>query len=140
MAKLFKFLLSSPDTVLHDGEVRSVSFHTPDGEITIMADHTPIIAIVAPGVMSIETKDDVQTLAVGAGFAKVTKGSLKVFAQTAEYAESIDEKRAVEAQESAKELLKEKRDHLTLADATSLLERNIARIKAVERKKRRAHH
>jgi len=139
MTKLFKLLLSSPDTVLYDGEVRSVSFQTSDGEITVMADHTPIITIVSPGVLTIETKDDIQTLAVGAGFAKVTKGNLKVFAQTAEYAESIDEQRAIEAQESAKELLKERRDHLTLADATSLLERNIARIKAVERKKRRTH-
>lgn len=140
MPKQFKLLLSSPDTVLFDGDVSSVSFNTTGGEITIMADHTPIITIITPGVMTIEAENDTKTLAVGTGFAKVTKGNLKIFTQTAEYAESIDEQRAVEAKEAARELLKDKKDHINLADATSLLEINIARVKAIERKKKRTRH
>lgn len=140
MSKQFKFLLSSPDTVLYDGEVESVTFHGADGEITIMADHTPIVMVVSPGVMTINAKDKTETLAVGSGFAKVTKGNLKIFAQTAEFADSIDEQRALEAKKLAEEHLKDQKGQISLADATSLLERNIARIKAVERKKKRVHH
>jgi len=35
MSKQFKFLLSSPDAVLYDEEVESVTFNGMDGEITI---------------------------------------------------------------------------------------------------------
>ncbi len=140
MAKPFKFLLSSPDTVLFDGEVESVSFHSPEGEVTVMADHTPVVIIVSPGVMTIKSPEKSEMLSVGHGFAKVTKGNLKIFAQTAEFADSIDEERALEAKKHAELMIKERKGQMSLADATSLLERNIARIKTVERKKKRSHH
>lgn len=140
MAKPFEFLLSSPDAVLFDGEVTSVSFETPDGEMTVMADHTPIVTIVNPGIMNVNTSDSYKMLAVGPGFAKVTDKGLKIFAQTAEFAESIDEQRAIEAKKQAEAIIKENKDHVSLADATSLLERNIARLKVIDRRKKRSHN
>jgi F0F1-type ATP synthase epsilon subunit len=61
------------------------------------------------------------------------------FVQTAEFAESIDEQRAIDAMKEASQKMKEKVDEVSLADATGLLERNLARLKAIEHKKKRSH-
>lgn len=139
MAKTFNFVLSTPDAVLFDGESEYVGLPTADGEIGIMADHIPLVSLISPGVMKIITGKDEKLLATGGGFVKVKPGIVKVYAQTAEYAESIDEQRAIEAQKEALKLMKEKVDRVSLTDATALLERNIARLKTIEHKKRRTH-
>ena len=140
MAKSFHFTLSTPDAVLFDEEAELVSFETPDGEIGIMADHMPLVSLIAPGIMTIKSKGGEKTLSTGEGFIKTSKERVKAFTQTAEFAESIDEQRALEAKRQAKDIMEEKADEVSLADATALLERNVARLKAVERKKKRSHH
>lgn len=139
MSKSFYFMLSSPDAILFEGEVEYVSLPTPQGEVGIMADHLPIISLISPGVLRIEHKSEEKLLSVGAGFIKVDSGKIMAFVQTAEFAESIDEQRAIEAIKEAANQMKEKVDELSLADATSLLERNAARLKTIERKKKRSH-
>jgi len=140
MAKLFKFTLSTPDAVLFDGEADYVSLPTKNGEIGIMADHTPLVSLIVPGVMRIVKKDDEKILSTGGGFVKIKPGTVKAYAQAAEFAESIDEKRAIEAQKEAAKIMAEKSDQVSLADATALLERNIARLKTIKRKNRRSQH
>ena len=137
--KQFHFTLSSPDAVLFDADVQSVSIPTPDGEITVMADHTPLVSLISPGIMLIKGNEE-KALACGSGFIKTFGGSAKAFTQTAEFAESIDEERAIAAKKQAEEVMKQKTDAVSLADATSLLERNVARLKVLDRKKRRSHH
>lgn len=140
MAKTFQLTLSSPEDIIFDQEVESASFESAQGEITILSDHAPLVTIVNPGIMTIKDKDGAEEiLALGGGFAKVVDNKLKVFSQTAEFADSIDEKRALEAKEKAKQSIIESKDRISLADATSLLERNLVRIKTIERKKKRSH-
>ncbi len=139
MAKTFHFTLSSPDAVLFEGEAQYVSLPTPQGEVGIMADHLPIVSLISPGVLKIEHKSEEKLLSVGAGFITVSPEKIVAFVQTAEFAESIDEQRAIEAIKDAALKMKEKVDELSLADATSLLERNAARLKTIERKKKRSH-
>lgn len=140
MSKLFHLTLSTPEAVLFDGETELLCAPTPDGDIGIMADHTPLVSLIAPGIMTIKTKDGEKVLATGGGFVKISRNQVKAFCQTAEFAESVDEQRALEAIQQAKDLMSQKADAVSLADATSLLERNIARLKTVEHRKKRSHH
>lgn len=140
MSKNFHFTLSTPDAVLFDDDADLVSFETPDGEIGIMADHMPLVSLISPGIMTIKSKSGDKTLASGEGFIKTTKDGVHAFTQTAEFADSIDEQRAIEAKKQAVDAMAQKADEVSLADATALLERNVARLKAVERKKKRSHH
>lgn len=140
MAKYFHFTISTPEAVLFDGETTYVSIDTPQGEIGIMADHLPVISLISSGVMRIETRDGDKVLATGSGFVKVTSEKVMAFTQTAEFAESIDEERAKLALKEAQVEMEKKVDEISLADATGLLERNAARLKAIERKRKRSHH
>ncbi|MFH1910161.1 MAG: ATP synthase F1 subunit epsilon [bacterium] len=138
MSKTFHFILSTPEAVLFDGKTDYVGATTPEGEIGIMADHLPVITLISSGVMKISSPEGEKILATGSGFIKVTKDKVMGFTQTAEFAESIDEERAISAMKEAQNKMKEKTDEMTLADATGLLERNAARLKVVERKKKRS--
>jgi len=124
---------------LFDAEAESVTLETPSGEIGIMADHVPLVSLVSPGIMRIKTKNEEKVLATGSGFVKVTETKIKAFTQTAEFAESIDEQRAIEAQKQAKNIMEQKVGEISLADASGILERNVARLKAVGRHKKRSH-
>jgi len=140
MSKLFHLTLSTPEAVLFDGEAQLLCVPTPNGDMGIMADHTPLVGLVAPGMMTIKTTSGDKILAAGGGFLKISKNVVKVFCQTAEFAESIDEQRALESKQQAEELMNQKVDEIGLADATAMLERNIARLKTVEHRKKRSHH
>lgn len=142
MAKKFKFKLITPDGTIFDEDIEVVLLPTEDGEIGVMAGHLPIVTVLVPGPLEIckEKNGPKKLLATGGGFAKILSGEVKVFAQTAEFADAIDEKRAVEARKRAVEAMGEKVDDMKFADAKALLERNVARLKTIDRKKRRSHH
>lgn len=140
MPKSFKFILSTPDAVLYDGEVESVVLPTPNGEIGVMANHEPLVSLISPGIMQIKEKQQEKTLACGSGFIKINPQKTEAFIQTAEFADSIDEQRALEAKKQAELIMAQKADEVSLANASSLLERNIARLKTIERHKKRSHH
>lgn len=142
MAKKFNFKLITPDGTIFDEDIELVLMPTESGEIGVMAGHLPIVTVLVPGPLEIAKEKDgpKKLLATGGGFAKILANEVKVFAQTAEFADSIDEKRALEARKRAVEAMGEKVDEMKFADAKALLERNVARIKTIERKKRRSHH
>lgn len=139
MAKKFHFILNSPESSIFDHEVESVSLPTSNGEIGIMADHTPLIALISPGVIGVTESGKTSLLATGGGFVEVKSNEVKAFVQSAEFADSIDEQRAIEAAKQAKQDMAAVGDEISLADASSILERNIARLKTIERKKRHGH-
>ena len=139
MAHTFHLTISTPDDVLIDQDVEYVSLPTSGGEVGLMANHMPLVNLISPGTVRVDLgKGEEKILATGGGFAKIGSNRTKIFVQTAEFAESIDEKRAIEAQEEAKKLMQEKVDNVSMADAQALLERNVARLKTIERKKRRS--
>jgi F-type H+-transporting ATPase subunit epsilon len=139
MAKVFQFTLNTPDATLYEAEVISVTCQTESGEITIMAEHEPLVTLLRPGIMEIRTGKEEMMLAVGEGFIRIGNNTAKAFTQSGEYADSIDEEEAIRAMKHAEQIMAEKVDEVHLADAAASLERSIARIKAVERKKRRGH-
>ncbi len=82
--------------VATDGEVWSgaaslVSFETFDGEIGIMAGHSPLMAMLRDGPVLIRPPegDDIYA-AVHTGFAVVDAGKVIILAETAEMASEID--------------------------------------------------
>lgn len=50
------FHISSPDQTIYQGEVLQVTLPTPQGEITILPTHIPLISMVSPGIVKIKTE------------------------------------------------------------------------------------
>jgi F-type H+-transporting ATPase subunit epsilon len=78
------FELVSPARLLFSGDVASVQIPGTEGEMTIMAQHAPVLATLKPGVVVV-AKDAgaLEKIFVRGGFAEVNASGLTVLAETA---------------------------------------------------------
>jgi F-type H+-transporting ATPase subunit epsilon len=133
----------TPDGIKFEDSVYEVILPTPMGQIGLLPNHEPLIALASPGVVFVrhqanDPDSKLEHFATGGGLIEVNNNSVHILADTAEHSNAIDDQRAREALEKAREMQKNAQDHVALADASALIERNLARIKTVELKKR--HH
>ncbi len=76
----FPFELVSPERVLFSGEATQVVVPASEGEITVLANHSPFMSALRSGVVTI---DNSQRLFVHGGFADVSPAGLTVLAEQA---------------------------------------------------------
>jgi len=134
--KTIKFELVTPERVVLRQEALQVTVPTASGEITILPDHIPLISILRPGVLELKRADNVvEVMSVSGGFIEVLKDKIVVLADSAERAEELNEERIKEAQKRAEELKKSARaaDDIEFADISARLEKELARMHAVNR-------
>jgi len=88
--------LVSVEQALWSGEATMVVARTPEGEIGVMAGHSPLLAVLVPGwVVRIERAGEPELrVAVHGGFLSVREGNVSILAEMAEIAEDIDVERA----------------------------------------------
>lgn len=137
MSKKIHLKIVTPDKVLLDKEVDSVSIPTVEGEITVLPAHIPILAGMKPGELRIKEDKKEEFFSVMRGVAEVDGKTITILTDAAEYAEEIDEQRAEEAHKAAKELMTKKRDgEEGYTEAIADLERALSRIKIVRKRRR----
>ncbi len=142
MASAVTFELITPEGLKIQEEVYELLLPTPNGQIGILPNHMPLISIITPGVISIrrrqeDTDQALEHLATSGGFLEVDDKKVRLLADSAERAEDIDEMKAQQALEKAKEMQKTAKDQVSLAEATSIIEQSTARLRVAELKKRR---
>ena len=138
--KLIDFELTTPERVVVQEKVRQVSIPTTEGEITVLAEHVPLIAPIRAGELRIVHENGQDTLiAVAGGFVTIHPGNrLAVLADSAERAEELDLKVIEDAKSRAEELLKQKFDDSErLAEAETGLARELARLHVVRKHRSR---
>ncbi|HJV32655.1 MAG TPA: ATP synthase F1 subunit epsilon [Patescibacteria group bacterium] len=131
-----QFELTTPERVVVKTTYDSITIPTQEGEITVLPGHIPLVANLAPGVLTVRKGNDEEYLAVSGGFIEFQQGDrLIVLADTAERAEELDLKKIEEAKERAQKLLTEKRhaEDISSVSAVAALERELARIKVIQR-------
>jgi len=89
---------------LWTGKAQMVVARTVDGDIGVMAGHSPLLAQLREGFAAriIETNGNVLGVAVHGGFLSVTKEGVSILAEEAQLSDEIDVTRARAAYESAK--------------------------------------
>jgi len=89
---------------LWTGKAQMVVARTVDGDIGVMAGHSPLLAQLREGFAAriIETDGNVLGVAVHGGFLSVTKDGVSILAEDAQLSDEIDVTRARAAYESAK--------------------------------------
>lgn len=142
---VFEFTIVTPNEVIHEGAVEQVTVPTQDGEITILANHTPLVSLLKPGELRVtksfeegaaEKSREEIPMAVSFGFVEVRQsGEVVILADTAEHAEKIDIERAQAARKRAEELLQEKQreEEVDYARFQAMLDKELARIKVGEK-------
>jgi F-type H+-transporting ATPase subunit epsilon len=104
------------------------------GDLGITPRHAPLLTLLKPGEVRVQTADGTeQHFFVGGGALEIQPNKVTVLADTAIRAKDLDEQAALAAKERAEELLREKVDKISLAEAQAELARVVAQLKLIER-------
>lgn len=124
------FKIATPERVVYKDEVESITIPTRQGEITVLPNHIPLIAVLVPGEILVKKGNETVAMAVSGGFLEVLSTKVVVLADTAERSEEIDITRAEEAMKRAQELQIEKTmDRQAFVALSAQIEKELARVK-----------
>ena len=105
------------------------------GELGIYPGHTPIMSLLKPGVLRIQSQDgkNEQLLAISGGLLEVRQDSVIVLSDVAIRSQALDRERANLAKKNAEERLRNAGDsHQAKVKAEAALAAAIAQLKALE--------
>ncbi len=128
MAATFRLELVAADRVVWSGEASMVIARTLEGEVGILANHAPLLGVLAPGVVEIRPDEGAALIAaVDGGFISVANNRISILAERAELADDID---VAEARRDLERVQQDRDDSERSQRAIPAAE---ARIAAVER-------
>ncbi|HSX57831.1 MAG TPA: ATP synthase F1 subunit epsilon [Candidatus Saccharimonadales bacterium] len=132
---MLKLEIVTPEKKIYSDSVDQVSLPTPDGEITVLPHHIPLVTLVQPGELIVKKAGKTTYLVTGEGFVEVTAESVSVLTDLAVESAEIDEKAAEEARKRAEEALKQK--HTMSSEEFAMTAANLQKALASLRVKRR---
>lgn len=101
-----KLEIVTVEKLLYSDDVDMVVAPGSEGVMGILPNHAPLLSALNYGELIVRKQDEEeQAFAIGGGFIEVQPTKVTVLADAAERAEEIDEQRAAEARDRAKELL-----------------------------------
>jgi F-type H+-transporting ATPase subunit epsilon len=109
-----------------------------EGQLGILSHHAPLMTMLQPGELLVKRGGEEFSLAISGGFLEVRPDRIIILADAAERVEEIDIARAEAAKQRAEERLRTHPSDLDMAQAEAALQRSLARIKVVERRRKRS--
>lgn len=122
MANTFHFDLVSPEKIVFSGEVEQVDVPGVEGDFGILAGHSPLVASVRPGVMTVTVNGKHEKIIVLGGLAEVSEKGLTVLADTATSLAELDRAAFARKIEEMEEQLKDEEPGNALDRAISRLD------------------
>jgi F-type H+-transporting ATPase subunit epsilon len=125
--------ITTPErTVLAAKPVDAVAIPAAGGEMGILPGHAPFVVQLREGVMHYTEGRRKELFSVLSGFAEICQDRVLVLAEAAELAKEINEERARQAYQKAKEALAMRGADMNLDEATAALRRAAVRLKVAE--------
>ena len=116
-------------------DVDFVIVNTSDGEITVLANHIPLISNIKISRLTISNDEEVTEYAIAGGTLFISETECKLITTAIEKTDEIDENRAQDAKRRAEERIKTQDDSIDMARAQAALARAINRISLLNRTK-----
>ncbi|MBE5946767.1 MAG: ATP synthase F1 subunit epsilon [Lachnospiraceae bacterium] len=130
--KTMQIKIIAPDRPFYEGEVTFIEFNTTEGILGIYPKHIPMTVVIAPGVLKIEENGgETKEAALHSGFAEILGDSITILAESVEWPDEIDVKRAEEAKVRAERRIED--DSMDLNRAELALKRSIVRMQLTKR-------
>ncbi len=133
MPEPFHLRVLSPLGTAFDGMALSATLPSMDGEITVLAEHMPLIAALVDGELVVQTSHGEVSIAVAGGFLETGPDGATVLSDFAAEAESIEVARVQEAKDRAQALLSERSYRGEILRVERELQRAVLQLKVAER-------
>jgi F-type H+-transporting ATPase subunit epsilon len=132
-----KLDIVTAERVVFSEDVDMVVAPGVEGQLGVLPHHTPLMTMLTPGELFVRKGGEEFYLAISGGFLEVRPDRVIVLADAAERVEEIDVARAEEAKRRAEERLQTHALGTDEARAEASLRRSLARLKVVERRRKR---
>lgn len=126
----------TPQKVILEENVESVTLPTFRGEITILSHHTNLFSLLVEGIVKIKIADKEDHLAVGGGYLETDGDEVNVLVAKAFGQDEVDRDIILKAIENAKNILKISKDQKERMEANTVLRRSLLNLKLLKRRKR----
>lgn len=124
----YQLEIITPERVFYSGEVDRIVIRGSEGEMAILANHTPLVTGLTPGALKIYTTDEkVWEASLTEGFIKIAPTHVAVLTDAAEWPGEIDIERAKRSKERAEAYMKEPNKY-DYARAQAALKRALIRM------------
>lgn len=138
MATLQCNVVSARETI-YTGEISMLIATGVEGEVGILAGHTPFITLLRPGAMQIKTKDGSEEMVyISGGVLEVQPHLVTVLADTAVRAHDLDEAKILEARRQAESLLQNQKADIDTSAALAALAESVAQLQTLQKIRNRA--
>lgn len=122
MAESFQFELVSPERLLVSEQVESVVIPGAEGEMTVMANHAPVMTTIKPGVVTLKAASgQEERYVVFGGFADILPAGCTLLAESAVSVKDIDRADITRRIQEAREDVADAKDEATRTKAEQFL-------------------
>ena len=126
----FRLKVIASDKEFFNGQALSVTIPVKDGQKQILAHHEDMIFSTEIGQLKFKKEDgETEEAVVGYGFTQVVNNRVTVLVDSAEHPDEIDFARAKEAEERAKEQMRQHRSIREYNHSRASLARAMSRLK-----------
>jgi F-type H+-transporting ATPase subunit epsilon len=137
---MLKLKVITPDKLVYDETVTSVSVPTTSGMITVLDKHSPLVSMVRSGELTIRKDESEVLYAIFSGLVTVRphiKGLTEVIVllEHTERVDEMDTKITEEALQRAREAAKVTKDDHDFEHFQSLIERELSKVKIARKYK-----
>ena len=124
---------------LFEGDISMLIATGTEGELGIMAGHTPLITLLKPGPRQVKTATgEDEIIYVSGGVLEVQPKVVTVLADTALRATNLDEAKIAEARREAEQQLANQNDSIQTNAALASLAESVAQLQTIRKYKNRA--
>lgn len=128
----FALEIITPERKFFAGQVESITVKALSGNMQILAKHIPVAAGLLPWVIKVKQEGANKFAVISGGFLEFVDNRAMILADSAEWPEEIDTKRAEEALDRAKRRLEASEENIDKKRAKMALLRAVERLKASE--------
>lgn len=128
MSRTFELEIVTPERLVVRCKAEEMQMPGKNGYLGILPGHAPLLTELAIGEITYRENGQSHQLAVARGFAEVLPNRVSILAETAEYAEEINVKRAEEARKRAEQRLTSNDPNVDYARAEQALMRAATRL------------
>lgn len=130
---LFHLRVATPRRILVDlDNVSVVTVPAAEGQVSVLAFHTPLLTRLQPGLISYRTEHEERFLGVDQGFMEVSDNKVNILADFAILPEEADQRRAQEARERARQEMEKRLSGTDFQQVEAELRKALLELKLLE--------
>ncbi|AAK03579.1 TPA: F0F1 ATP synthase subunit epsilon [Pasteurella multocida] len=130
---VFNLTVVSAEQQIFSGQVESIQATGIEGELGILAGHTPLLTAIKPGIVKLTLEDGKEeVIYVSGGFLEVQPNVVTVLADTAIRGDELDGDRILAAKKRAEENIRTRHGDANYEMLASKLSKELAKLRAYE--------